>query len=480
MMTHSERNIAHRAPVERRLLAFCSWQENQRPDVSTFDFFDILTFSKHMGNKTNRSPHMQYARRLMTLIAMFVIIGSIQLSAQVYPLEYLDMAEENNPGLRAQRARHEAALEQSRISGALPDPELTAGISTPPMERLMGDHWFDVGVMQMFPWFGTLNKQRSAAETRAQALGHAYHEQRNQLYLNLTAHWLTIYEKDRQLQILQDYEETLKAREDIIYARYAGGGQQTSMTTDLYRLQIRLAEIRNRKNKIREEKTNLTRSFNVLVGRHEMTGVTIPDSLPEARLPEMPVAFSRSLVADNPTLLAGESDARAAETEKEADRLNTRPRLGVGLQYSYYAAGDAAMGQMDGGHMVMPMVSVSLPVFRNKNRATREQAEKLAEMEGFRKYNIINTLEIEWTQIKTNLNNLQRDHDFYLQQKELIRNTFELVMTAYASGDEGFEELLRLEEQLLDIQWRLLEVKVQHNTTMAELQKIKAENVFQR
>ncbi len=435
---------------------------------------------QRMKHKTNRNPHMLYVCRLLTLIALFSLIGSLQLSAQVYPLEYLDMAEENNPGLRAQKARYEAAKEQSRITGTLPDPELTAGISTPPMERLMGDHWFDIGVMQMFPWFGTLNKQRSASETRAEALIHEYHDSRNKLFLELTTHWLKIYEKDRQLDILQDYQETLKAREDIIYARYAGGSQQTSMTTDLYRLKIRLAEIGNRKNKIRQEKASLTRTFNVLAGRNELAEVTIPDSLPEAGLPDIPDNFSRNLVAENPLLLAGESDAQAAETEKEAARLNTRPRFGLGLQYSYFASGDPAMGQMDGGHMLMPMVSVSLPVFGNKNRAVHEQAGKLAEMEGFRKNNIINTLEIQWTNLETALKNLQRDYDFYLQQEDLIRKTYELVMNTYASGDEGFEELLRMEEQLLDVTWRLLDVHVQHHTSMAEFQMLKTENIFQR
>jgi len=138
------------------------------------------------------------------------------------------------------------------------------------------------------------------------------------------------------------------------------------------------------------------------------------------------------------------------------------------------------MGQMDGGHMLMPMVSVSLPVFGNKNRAVHEQAGKLAEMEGFRKNNIINTLEIQWTNLETALKNLQRDYDFYLQQEDLIRKTYELVMNTYASGDEGFEELLRMEEQLLDVTWRLLDVHVQHHTSMAEFQMLKTENIFQR
>lgn len=463
-------------------------KQHVKPFPTRVHVFDIITsyiMETDMNRKNNKYGKLRRTPGLATTMVLAVLsllstAGVMELTAQVYPVQYFEEAVENNPQLKAQQAKYEAAMKQSDISGALPDPELSAGISTPPMERLMGDHWFDVGIMQMFPWFGTLDKQRSAADARALAIKHEYQIERNRIFLEMTRLWLQLYEKEQQLSILNDYKETLLAREDIIYARYAGGSRQTGLNTDLYRLEINLAEIENRKNKVRQEKVNLIRSFNIIAGRNELAEITLPDTLPEVRLPDIPAQFEKDLVAENPQLQARQASTQAAEIEKEAARLSTRPRFGLGLQYSYFASGDAAMGQMDGGHMLMPMVSVSLPLFGNKNRATRDQAGKLSEMAGFQEHETINQLQTQWANLETSLKNLQKDHEFYLQQEKLIQKTLDLIMTAYASGDEGFEELLRLKDQLLNIQWRLLAVQVQHQVYMAELQLIKTENIFQR
>jgi outer membrane protein TolC len=137
------------------------------------------------------------------------------------------------------------------------------------------------------------------------------------------------------------------------------------------------------------------------------------------------------------------------------------------------------MGQMDGGHMLMPMVSVSLPIFGRKNQATRQQSGLLADAAQFRKDNIINTLQTQWTQLQAKISNLQRDHEFYQRQIDTTQKTWELILNAYASGDEGFEELLRIQDQLLDLEWRMLENQINQNLARAEMDLLMARNIFE-
>lgn len=441
-------------------------------------FASIALPSRHCVSKKNvMRPHIILKK--LTLLLTIIIIASKAGISQIYPEPYLQQALEKNPGLQAQLKSWEAAQQQVDISGALPDPTLSAGFFTPPMERLMGNQWFDVGVMQMFPWPGTLGKQKSVAKKLAESQYQQFREERNRLFMDMTRLWLEIYRKEQELKIIERYKKILKSREDIIYTRYEAGQQRSGLTLDIYRLEIQLAALDNQKEKIREEHRALVESFNILAGREMAEYIKTPDTLQDINPVDFEAQPETESFASNPQLNRAQMAAKAAEIQQQVSRLKTRPMLGLGLQYSYFTPGEAVMGQMDGGQMIMPMVSVSLPVFRKKNQATQQQSLLLSDAARFRQDNRINSLQTQWAQLRTKISNLQRDHDFYKRQLDITQKTWELVLNAYASGDEGFDELLRIQDQLLDLEWRLLESQINQYLARAETDLLIASNIFE-
>jgi outer membrane protein TolC len=127
----------------------------------------------------------------------------------------------------------------------------------------------------------------------------------------------------------------------------------------------------------------------------------------------------------------------------------------------------------------MPMVSVSLPVFGRKNRAMQLQSELMADAAQFRHGDYMNALQTQWTQLRAKITNLQRDNEFYERQLDITQKTWELVINAYASGDEGFDELLRTQDQLLNLEWRMLENRINQNLARAEMDQLLARNIFE-
>ena len=427
--------------------------------------------------KNNMKPHIILTK--LAILLTIIIIASKTGISQIYPEPYLQQALENNPGLQAQQKAREAAQQQVNISGALPDPTLTAGFFTPPMERLMGNQWFDVGVMQMFPWFGTLGKQRSVAEKMAESQYQQFRDERNRLFMDMTRLWLVIYRKEQELKIIDRYKEILKVREDIIYTRYEAGQQGSGLALDIYRLEIQLADLQNRSEKIHDELIALKENFNIMAGREMQASISTPDGLPSVSGLEHEIKPDAETFASNPRFMKGMLETEAAEAMQEVSRLKTRPMLGLGLQYSYFAPGEAAMGQMDGGNMLMPMVSVSLPIFSKKNQATRQQGALMADAARFREENVINTLQTQWTQLQAKISNLQRDENFYNHQLDITQKTWDLILNAYASGDEGFDELLRIQDQLLSLEWWMLETQINQHLARAEMDLLMARDIFE-
>ncbi len=415
---------------------------------------------------------------LISLILWFTAIPA-RLHSQVYPpMEYLEEALENNPALKTQHKAYEAALQQITIAGSLPDPELSTGIFTPPMERLMGDQLLDARIMQMFYWFGTLGKQRSAAGKMADTKFQQYLNERNELFMEITRLWLNLYEKDQQIQIVLKFIEVLKAREDIIYTRYEGGLEREGLMLDLYRLEIQLNGLENRKKKLEEEKYALAKKFNILLTREQDEQIILPDTLTtdnDGFNQEIP---DTTVFEANPLVIRAQAEAEAASYKQEVARLMTRPMIGLGLQYSHFAPGDAAMGQMDGGGMVMPMLSVSIPIYGKKNRAIRTESILKTEQAIHQKENQINNLLSQAADLKAEHKNLERDIQFYQDQLDITNKAWDLVINAYAGGYEGFDELLRIQDQLLEIQWRLLKTTVEQNINAAEIDKLHAQGIF--
>jgi outer membrane protein, heavy metal efflux system len=401
----------------------------------------------------------------------------VQLSAQVYPYDYLQQASENNPALRASFFEYEAASLQPDVVGALSDPELSVGIFTPPMQRLMGDQLFDASLMQMFPWFGSLRNQRRAAESRANAALQIYRNQRNNLFLEITSLWFEIYETRQMIQLTARFRDILREREELIYSRYeAGMGGQA---VDIYRLELQVNELENRMEYLSEQEISQVRSFNLLLNRDPLLEVEVPDTLlPIQFREEMQLPDSAGLMA-NPMAAIAAARELEAEYQQAVERLMTRPMLGLGVQYSYFAPGEAEMMQMDGGSMIMPMVSITLPIYARRNRATRQMAGIMTLQASQRTLQQLNELSSDWVRIMAEQNNLNRDLTFLERQININELAWELILTGYGGGQARFDELLQLQDSLLELEVRRLQSLVRQHQLAVEKDWILGREVFE-
>ena len=79
---------------------------------------------------------------------------------------YLETAARYNPSVNSSFALYKASLEKIPQAGAFSDPELEMGFFFKPMEQLSGKQVADFTLMQMFPWFGTRQRQPATKRPR--------------------------------------------------------------------------------------------------------------------------------------------------------------------------------------------------------------------------------------------------------------------------------------------------------------------------
>jgi outer membrane protein TolC len=198
-----------------------------------------------------------------------------------------------------------------------------------------------------------------------------------------------------------------------------------------------------------KEKTLLT-TFNKLLNRPENELVIISDTLKAEILSDN---FRKdSLLTSNPKLKALDLKFEAGKAAEDAARKQGLPKLGVGLDYVVVGERTDISLPDNGKDIIMPMVSVSIPIFRKKYNASIKEAQLMQESFFYQKQEVANTLiseyELLWFQIQQQLQLVS----LYELQLQSTRQSLNLLFTSYANSGKEFEEVLRMQQQLLKYQ----------------------------
>ena len=85
------------------------------------------------------------------------------------------------------------------------------------------------------------------------------------------------------------------------------------------------------------------------------------------------------MLANNPMLGMLNYEKQSFEARKKMVSRMGFPMVGIGLNYSLINKTEIPMGdpEMNGKDMLMPMVAVTLPIYRKKYNAMKNEAELL-------------------------------------------------------------------------------------------------------
>ncbi|WP_268034870.1 TolC family protein [Algoriphagus sp. PAP.12] len=469
-------------------------------------------------------------KKIAIIFLLFLGVQSTSFSQSLD--EYLKVAAENNPELKAYFNEYLASLEKVPQVGALPDPELTMGFFFQPMERFMGNQQADIQLMQMFPWFGMLKTQKDEASKMALAQYEVFQDAKYRLFYQVKNTWYQLYRLEEEIRITEENLEILKQYERLALIRFQSadigtgsgpsnmqqatsmnsgsstssassmGGMSGGMTSgtsgkssskggssmgtsssmngggsgmsDVLRVRIEIKELENTLALLEDSRLPLQVEFNQLLNREYDHQVTISDTLAETSVPFERRAILDSISQNNPMLKMLDAEAEAYEAQKKMAKLEGRPMLGAGVNYIPFSPRTENGMPMGGNDMVMPMLRLTIPIYRKKYNALQKEAELKQLAVQQRRENTVNQLTTRWSTALRDLDDATRRTKLYREQTDLARQTLNLLMTSYATDGRDFEEVLRVQQQLLDYQLKLITSIVDQHVTIAMLENLAA------
>lgn len=244
--------------------------------------------------------------------------------------------------------------------------------------------------------------------------------------------------------------------------------------SDVLRVRMEIKELKNRLALLQDSRLPLEAEFNQLLNRDYHEAVVIADTLSDTPLSMDRKALLDSISLNNPMLKMLDAEAEAYEAQKKMARLEGRPMFGAGINYIPFSPRSENGVTMGGEDMIMPMVRLSLPIYRKKYNAMLKEAELKQQAVHLRKRNLVNQLSVQWSATLRNLDDADRRTTLYREQTALARQTLNLLMTAYTAEGRDFEEVLRVQQQLLDYQLKLITAIVDQHTSIALLESLAA------
>ena len=146
--------------------------------------------------------------------------------------------------------------------------------------------------------------------------------------------------------------------------------------------------------------------------------------------------------------------------------------MGVGLNYMINQKREGNTYMMNGTDMVMPMFSVSIPIYRKKYNAMQNEARLMQEAGKQQTIGLQNNLKVQYRSFIQNLNDAERRMNLYNEQEELARKTTDLLLAGFATTGSDYEEVLRMQYKVLDYAFKYIEAITDYNTSVAMAEKL--------
>lgn len=375
---------------------------------------------------------------------------------------YLQIAAENNPKLKAAYAEFEAALQEAPQVKSLPDPTLTMTAFGSMVETRLGPQEARFSLMQMFPWWGTLEAREDVASLMAEAKFQSFLDQRNELFLEVSRQYYQLYALEQQLSYQQDNLEILQNYKDLALSRVSAGSGALS---DVLQADLMRNESVTGLDILRLKKESLVVQFNALLNRSRTEAVILPQEI-ETGIKNINFDI---LIAGNPRLTELERMAASAKAQEKLAKKEGLPNIGLGIDYVIIGERTDMAVEDSGRDAIMPMLSVSLPIFREKYKAAKKQAAFMAESYEQRRLGLENQLIAEMEAATFQVREARAKLDLYERQVESSEQVLNLLLSSYRNAASDFEEVLRVRQELLKYQLAVAEAEAAYLTALARI-----------
>ena len=377
----------------------------------------------------------------------FILLLSAKSFGQDDLNNYLGIAAENNPGLKAKFSEYMAAMEKVPQVGTLPDPNVAFGYFIEPVETRVGPQKYRFNLAQAFPWFGLLDAKEDVATELANAKFEEFENTKSNLFFEVKTAYYNYYFIEKAIEITKENIEILEIFKRLSLVKIEAG---TATVVDELRVELELNDLENQLALFLDTKYSFMVKFNDLLNRERNSDIAVPSVLWQDELPEEKLNILDEIYEANHELKSIDHRLEAFLNQEVVAKKEGLPKFNIGLSYTIVEKNPASTAIDNGSDaFLFPSVGVTIPLYRKKYKALINEAKYLQDVEKSKKEDKKNTLSTVFENTFKDFNDSDRRITLNKTQSGIAKKVLDLLITDYSTNAKDFEEVLRIERQLL-------------------------------
>ena len=389
-------------------------------------------------------------KHIKTIFFLFSFLFCLKGNAQ--QLETLiDEALENNPEIQKFELQYKRVSEKVNEVNTIPNTEFGVGYFVSAPETRTGAQRFKVSAKQMLPWFGTI----TSSEDYVTALADAKYEDiviaKRKLMASVSQSYYNLYANQEKQQVLSDNIKLLETYETIALTSVEVG---KASAVDVLRLQMRQNDLQQLKDVLKQQFLAEQTNFNNLLNRDNTIEVSVVDSL---TIPIEDFEINTENLSVHPELVKFDKLYQSVEKSELLNQKESSPMIGFGLDYINVEERPDMNFSDNGKDIVMPMVSLSIPIFNKKYKSVTKQNELKQQEINYQKQERLNSLKTVLDKAINDRISARISHKTATKNLKQAKDAEQILIKSYETGTIDFNDVLDIQELQLKFQINQIE-----------------------
>ncbi|QXP67195.1 TolC family protein [Polaribacter sp. AHE13PA] len=364
---------------------------------------------------------------------------------------YINIALENNPEIQKFELQYRIASEKVNEVNTLPNTEFSAGYFVLEPETRTGTQRFKVSAKQMLPWFGTITSRENYASSLADTKYEDIVIAKRKLMVSVSQWYYKLYVNKGKQAILVENSKLLKTYE-ILALKSIEVGKASAV--DVLRLQMRQNELEQLKLVLEQQYLAEQTAFNKLLNRENTIKIDVVDAL---IMPSEAFEINTKNLALHPELLKYDKLFQSVAQSELMNQKESQPSFGFGFDYININAGPDITFSEKGKDILMPTVSLSIPLFNKKYKSKTKQNELQQQEIEAQKQERLNTLETFLDKAINDIISARISYNTQVKNLKQAKAAEDILIKSYETGTIDFNDVLDIQELQLKFQINQIE-----------------------
>ena len=358
----------------------------------------------------------------------------------------IEEALASNPEIQKFELQHDIASEKVNEVNTLPNTLVSFSHFVSEPETRTGAQKARVSISQMLPWFGSI----TARENYAMSLADTKYEDiviaKRKLMAAVSQSYYNLYANKAKKEVLHENSKLLETYETLALASVEVG---KASVVDILRLQMRQNELEQLKLVLEQQYLAEQTTFNKLLNRDKKIEITVVNEL---IIPTENNDINYENLALHPELLKYDKLYASIEQSELLNQKESNPMIGFGLDYIAVSERTDISPIDNGKDILMPMVTLSIPIFNKKYKSQTKQNELEQQEITAQKQERINMLETILDKAMHDRISARISYSTQTKNLKQAKDAEGILIKSYETGTIDFNDVLDIQELQLKFQ----------------------------